>query len=131
MRLKVSVSENGYFVEMIHSYAYVIDGDQTPCEMQKGPVLSQDIKAVSSLIKSPSDIPRSRFSIFLMLRFFFSLSLMKVITALLWIWPLPYELLTEQLEWKWESVHSKVSHKDISIIFKLTGDKEENLQLII
>lgn len=28
---------------------------------------------------------------------------MDVASALLWIWPLPYELLTEQSEWKWES----------------------------
>lgn len=31
---------------------------------------------------------------------------MKVIKALLWIWPLPYELSTEQLKWKWESAHN-------------------------
>ncbi len=58
---------------------------------------------------------------------FLSLSLMKVITALLWIWPLQYELLTEQLEWKWESEHSKVSHKGVSIIFKLRREKKKKV----
>lgn len=62
---------------------------------------------------------------------FHSLSLMKVIAALLWIWPLTYELLTEQLEWKQESARSKVSYKDISIIFKLKRKREENLRPII
>lgn len=55
--------------------------------------------------------------------------LMKAIRSLLWIWPLPHELLTEQLEWKWQSAHSKVSHKDVSITFMRHED--EKLPLII
>lgn len=55
---------------------------------------------------------------------------MKVIKALLWIWPLPYELSTEQLKWKWELAHNLPQGR--FLLFSRQGAKEkENVTLII